>query len=735
VDEADVAAAQEAMDNMLRRNDQELGMETGAVLERRAIDHCVNTLKSLHGDAVPGSGIQHLRYPQVPVVNVAISPVSAKALREGLINDPHHPEAGPDDAPVDARPHPVDDRGDDARAEGLHTAEHLLAPHGLNPGQVNSVTDVIDWFRSPRTSPAPLILIDGGPGTGKTHVSTALIQVLDKLDPRGAGVHVATVALCGNAASLLPNGRTMHSKFDVHIRAPDIPLSNLDEQRKKRLENRLNVSRTRDLRPSVLLIDEISMVPAALLAHVEHRCRQVFDKDKPWGGLCVVCVGDFWQLPPAVGMRLYQVALKGFKGTNQESDRAAQLFPHFQRKPLTQQMRAPDDPVHMDFIERCRTQDAPITMSDLGRIKQLSRRDVLDDPSWKFAPIATTGNKKRHAINMTMAMQWAVDHNVPIVKWKHKFATNIAPHQEEFYRKEFATYLEGIFVQGAPAMILNNDLNPARGLANGTQCFFHSLVLSASDDGDHVMQRIRDAQAGEVVWIDPPDSILVEVPNADIHTWPADLNAHPVDCFATCPPRPSRVIVPIGLAKNRDKSVIEIKTGTTPYKLHYKAHGVELAFSLTYHKLQGVTVPKIVLDLSGGIGNENNLDFAGFYVGTTRVKNSTHIRALPLQGGAFGALGFKHLLKLKPDCRLRQWAAGFQPDGIWNRQLANRQQGGGGGATGRGSRGGRGTGSTRGRGTGSRGGRGTSTGSRGGRGRGSTGGRGRGSRGRGSSRG
>ena len=87
--------------------------------------------------------------------------------------------------------------------------------------------------------------------------------------------------------------------------------------------------------------------------------------------------------------------------------------------------------------------------------------------------------RHQHDHGQAPRLQWAVVHNVPIIKWKHKFATNIAPHQEELCRKGFATNLEGIFVQGAPAMILNNNLNPARGLANGTQCFNSTVWFSA----------------------------------------------------------------------------------------------------------------------------------------------------------------------------------------------------------------------------------------------------------------
>jgi ATP-dependent exoDNAse (exonuclease V) alpha subunit len=84
----------------------------------------------------------------------------------------------------------------------------------------------------------------------------------------------------------------------------------------------------------------------------------------------------------------------------------------------------------------------------------------------------------------------------------------------------------------------------------------------------------------------------------------------------------------------------------------YKNHMHDLAFAVTYHKMQGQTVIKIILDLNKRPMSLGFLDFHAFYVGISRVKYSDNIRILPCYDIENG---FKHLFKLKPDEKLHEW--------------------------------------------------------------------------------
>jgi ATP-dependent DNA helicase PIF1 len=51
-------------------------------------------------------------------------------------------------------------------------------------------------------------------------------------------------------------------------------------------------------RTATLILDEVSMLPGAILELVDYVCRAVRKDDRPFGGIQVIAVGDFLQLPP-----------------------------------------------------------------------------------------------------------------------------------------------------------------------------------------------------------------------------------------------------------------------------------------------------------------------------------------------------------------------------------------------------------------------------------------------------
>lgn len=102
-------------------------------------------------------------------------------------------------------------------------------------------------------------------------------------------VSVLLAAFTGTAAFNI-GGNTLHHLFSLTKFLP-LPYEPLGEQ--KLCELRVKLADVQ-----ILIIDEISMVYKRLLYYVHERLVQIKKCKQPFGGICVIAVGDFYQLPP-----------------------------------------------------------------------------------------------------------------------------------------------------------------------------------------------------------------------------------------------------------------------------------------------------------------------------------------------------------------------------------------------------------------------------------------------------
>ncbi len=129
------------------------------------------------------------------------------------------------------------------------------------------------------------VFLTGEPGSGKTYLINKYVQYL-----RGKNIEVAITASTGIAATHI-GGMTIHSWSGIGI-SKSLTREELKEiARNTRVTNRM-------LKTSVLIIDEISMMDGQTFDLIDLVCRAVRKNDAPFGGLQIVCVGDFFQLPP-----------------------------------------------------------------------------------------------------------------------------------------------------------------------------------------------------------------------------------------------------------------------------------------------------------------------------------------------------------------------------------------------------------------------------------------------------
>ena len=131
------------------------------------------------------------------------------------------------------------------------------------------------------------VFLTGEPGSGKTHTVNQYVAWL-----RSHGIEPAITASTGIAATHI-GGMTIHSWSGISIKSR-LTAYDLD----KIAGNERVVKRIKNSR--VLVIDEISMLPPGTISMVEMVCREILQNPLPFGGLQIVFVGDFFQLPPIV---------------------------------------------------------------------------------------------------------------------------------------------------------------------------------------------------------------------------------------------------------------------------------------------------------------------------------------------------------------------------------------------------------------------------------------------------
>lgn len=133
------------------------------------------------------------------------------------------------------------------------------------------------------------VFLTGSPGSGKSHTANAYVTWLKE-----HGIEPAITASTGIAATHI-HGQTIHSWSGIGVTeylTPEL----LDRiSTKEYLVKRIQ-------KTPVLIIDEISMLSGTTLSMVDAVCREVRHSERPFGGMQVVLVGDFFQLPP-IGRR------------------------------------------------------------------------------------------------------------------------------------------------------------------------------------------------------------------------------------------------------------------------------------------------------------------------------------------------------------------------------------------------------------------------------------------------
>nr|XP_027082463.1 uncharacterized protein LOC113704790 [Coffea arabica] len=171
--------------------------------------------------------------------------------------------------------------------------ENLLMSLKLNSQQKYAYNKILKaCFASQRHS----FFIDGPGGTGKTFLYRSLLATL-----KSQGYIAIAVATSGIAASILPGGRTAHSRFKIPL--------DFSKNRTCQLSKQGSVAKLFS-ESKLILWDEASMAKRETIEAFDDLLRDIMESELPFGGKVIVFGGDFRQTLPVIEQATKEVLLQ-----------------------------------------------------------------------------------------------------------------------------------------------------------------------------------------------------------------------------------------------------------------------------------------------------------------------------------------------------------------------------------------------------------------------------------------
>ena len=261
--------------------------------------------------------------------------------------------------------------------------EYLKLVESLNVKQREFFNHVMQWVK---TEKEPMYsFLSGGAGVGKSVLIRALYQALHRYlcSTEGENPDDVRILLCAYTGKAAYNigGSTIASAFHQKINQSQQSL-HCDE---------LNTFRTKYRNLKIIIIDEISMVGNRSLALIDSRLQLLTGIKKPFGGISILAVGDFFQLKPVMDSWIFQ-DLK----CNAQALASNLWREHFCVFELDEIMRQKDDIEFAQLLNRLRYNE--LTPED----KNVIQRCMITETNENYpnhAPHLFTQNSKVDACN------------------------------------------------------------------------------------------------------------------------------------------------------------------------------------------------------------------------------------------------------------------------------------------------------------------------------------------------
>ena len=326
------------------------------------------------------------------------------------------------------------------------------------------------------------IFITGPGGTGKTKLISLLYEH-SKMNDRKCVV----CAMTGCASLLLNCGaKTIHSWSGMKIAKGE-----KNDVVNRIINNKKNISSWKNT--DILIIDEVSMLSVKIFEILEEVARKIRKSDIPFGGMQVIMVGDFYQLPPVPTMGEPDTGKFCF-----QSEQWLNVFSIENHIELITNFRQKEDLLFNNILMEIRVGKISET-NDLILKQYIGRKCPEDKPILKLLPI------KRAAEYINEQMFAKIDEMSYEYHYDTKMNLILGPSSSLFQREKMQQEAENIannmpcskilsLKKGSFVMcVVNLDLNigGGSGICNGSQGIVINFVLD-EDNNDIPLVRFSN---------------------------------------------------------------------------------------------------------------------------------------------------------------------------------------------------------------------------------------------------
>ncbi|XP_062593070.1 uncharacterized protein LOC134254555, partial [Saccostrea cucullata] len=390
------------------------------------------------------------------------------------------------------------------------------------------------------------IFVTGGAGTGKSHLIKTIqyeaSRLLEKTISSPSDLSVLLTAFTGTAAFNI-GGSTIHHAFSLN-KALRIPYEPLQEQS-------LSAMRSRLASLQILIIDEVSMVYKRLLYYVHERLVQIKKCREPFGGISVIAVGDFYQLPP-VKQRKVEILYE----ENGEYP-VDYWLDFFKIVELEEIMRQRDDAAFASVLNslRIRTIEEPLSEEAISMLKECIRKG----PDEALHVYPTNEETNEHNLKMLRSNCGELIEIAAEDYQKDNTTGKLTLREKPFIRTRTDGLSASLLFSINARVMLTRNINVEDGLVNGA------------------MGHISDFEYGEAQQINRVEGIRIIFDSEDVGRLQGKKTSHG-----------NEVLIQRLQEDIKEKNTKNVVRHQFPLKL---------AWACTAHKVQGMTINRVVVNL------------------------------------------------------------------------------------------------------------------------------------------